>query len=73
MKPEIEVSSVEKLARIPAAPGPVLANSAKRTWSVFGVAVDQMDHPAGLMCEPRVELLNTTLELCMDVSKMILT
>jgi hypothetical protein len=40
---------------------PVFPNSAKRTSSVLGVAVDQMDHPAGLMCEPKTEFVNTTL------------
>jgi hypothetical protein len=41
---------------------PVLANSPKRMWSVFGVAADHSDHPAGLMCDPRLELENTTLK-----------
>lgn len=41
---------------------PVLANSAKVTSAVLGVAVDQISHPALLINDPRLQDVYTTLK-----------
>lgn len=46
----------------PVTPLPVVLYSARNTWSVFGVAVFQTDHMAGLRGAVTIVFLKITLE-----------
>jgi len=62
----VDVSFLEKEARVPAAPAPVFANSAKVTLAVLGVAVLHIDQPAGFIWAPRLQEVKATRANCVQ-------